>query len=105
MAGNFKELGDAELVHGIIAQERDLVGMRFKHSMNQLENTARLRVIRKEVARMRTELRTRERAAGLAKDELIQKHRSAFAAASADAGSAAKGGFLSGVVDKLGSNS
>jgi large subunit ribosomal protein L29 len=105
MSTDYKSLGDAELVHGILAQERDLVGLRFKHSMNQLENTARLRVIRKAVARMRTELRTRERAAGLGKDELMAKHRAGAAGHSAVGADAAKGAFLSGVVDKLTSNS
>jgi large subunit ribosomal protein L29 len=104
----FDDLSDEQLVHEVLQSERELVGGRFKLSMQQLENTSRLRVIRKEIARMRTEARRREIAAGLARDTLLARHRRTFSAADRAAGAAAapaakaeKGGFLAGIVDKL----
>ena len=102
------DLSDADLVHRVLQIERDLVAARFKHSLSQLENTSRLRVLRREIAQLRTEARTREIASGRARDTLLDEHRRTFAgsqapaAADAPAGKAAeKGGFLAGIVDKL----
>jgi large subunit ribosomal protein L29 len=98
----FSDLTDEQLVHRVLQTERDLVTARFKHSMNQLENTARLRVLRRDIARLQTEARSREAAAGLAKNALLSKHSASFGAARPAGGPAAeKGGFLSGIVDKL----
>jgi large subunit ribosomal protein L29 len=99
----YAELSDAELVHKVLQAERDLVGARFKHSLNQLENTARLGVLRRDIARMRTATRTRELESGLEKGKLLTLHRATFGgkAASSEAPAAEKGGFLSGIVDKL----
>jgi len=94
---------DEQLVHRVLQAERELVSARFKRSMNQLENTARMRVLRREIARLRTEARARETANGLAKNALLTKHRATFGGVARPAGSAPaeKGGFLSGIVDKL----
>jgi large subunit ribosomal protein L29 len=97
------DLTDEQLVHQVLQTERELVAARFKHSMNQLENTARLRVLRRTIAQLRTEARARETASGLAKNALFARHTASFAASrgTAAAAPAAKGGFLSGIVDKL----
>jgi large subunit ribosomal protein L29 len=104
---SFSELSDQDLVAKMYAVERDLVSARFAHSTNTLENTAELRNLRKEIARLRTETRSRELAQGLAKDALIAKHRPApgegAAADSADANES-QGSFLSGIVDKITGN-
>ena len=102
MAG-YAELSDQELVHRVLQAERDLVSSRFKHSMNQLENTATLRRIRREIARLRTEARRREQSNDLPKDSLLPQHAGTFGAGAGQQGeaSAEKGGFLSGIVDKL----
>ena len=100
----YADLSDADLVHKVLQTERDLVTARFKHSLNQLENTAKLGVLRRDIARMRTEARTREVKNGLAKGQLLGTHRATFggkAASSSEAPAAEKGGFLSGIVDKL----
>ena len=55
MASNFSEFSDEALVHKVLDNERVLVAARFKHSMNQLENTASLRFVRRDIARFRTE--------------------------------------------------
>ena len=98
------ELSDADLVHRVLQIERDLVAARFKHSLSQLENTSRLRVLRREIARLRTEARTREIKSGRARDTLLGEHRRSFAGGQAPAAAEApaeKGGFLAGIVDKL----
>lgn len=103
-ATEIKTLSDEQLVHGLLSRERDLVIARFAHSMNQLENTASLAVIRKDIARMKSEARARELAAKLGKGTLVSKHRSSFGQGKADEQapqSAEKGGFLKGIVDKL----
>ncbi len=97
------DLNDEQLVHRMLQVERDLVAARFKHSMNQLENTAHLGGLRKEIARLKTEARKREASAGLAKNALFERHASSFGASAEGAieSGAEKGGFLSGIVDKL----
>ena len=106
MARAFADLSDEQLVHRVLQSERDLVAARFKHSLNQLENTAKLGVLRRDIARLRTEARARELAAGLRKGDLLAKHRTSFAgagkpAAGGETKATEKGGFLSGIVDKL----
>jgi len=100
-----QELSDEQLVHAMLQTERDLVAARFKHSMNQLENTAALRVMRREIARLQTEARRREKEQGLDKNRLIAMHRDSFGGGTssgpAEEATAEKGGFLSGIVDRL----
>ncbi|MEQ1564081.1 MAG: 50S ribosomal protein L29 [Myxococcota bacterium] len=98
-----RAMSDEQLVHRVLQAERDLVAARFKHSMNQLENTSKLGVLRREIARLRTEARVREAAGGMAKNALFVRHQPTFGVTRGGAASAApeKGGFLSGIVDKL----
>lgn len=95
-------LSDEQLVHDLLQAERDLVGLRFQHSMSTLENTAELAVARKQIARFRTEARQREIAQGLPKNGLIQQHGKSFRSTAAPSAEAHEsGGFLAGIVDKL----
>jgi ribosomal protein L29 len=97
------EMTDVELIHTLMDTERELVGVRMRHSMNQLENTSTLAVLRKNIAQMHTEARRRELEQGMKKDTLLHTHRQTYSsdtAAAAEDG-AEKGGFLSGIVDKL----
>lgn len=103
MAATHRDLSDEQLVHRMFELERELVQARFRHSMNQLENTARLKQLRRDIARLKTETRTREVAQGLGKGALVHAHRQTFGgqAAAAEQAPEQKGGFLSGIVDKL----
>jgi large subunit ribosomal protein L29 len=103
MADAIRDLSDQQLVHSVLEIEREVIAARFKHSTNQLENTAQLRDMRRRVARLHTEARRREMALGLPKDSLLHQHRRGFGggAAAVDDDSPEKGGFLSGIVDKL----
>ncbi len=51
---------DAELVKLHDDAKKELFNLRFQMATGQLENTARLSVVRKEVARAKTEMRGRE---------------------------------------------
>ncbi len=106
-ASDIRELSDEALVHQELDLERQLIAAKFHHSMQQLEDTAQIGKLRKEIARLHTETRNREKALGVAKNSLRDQHRRTFGAneaqeAAADAGQEeAKGGFLRGIVDRF----
>ena len=58
-----KELPDHELVEKLGATKQELFNLRFQHVTGQLDNSARLGQLRKDVARINTEMRAREIAA------------------------------------------
>ena len=99
-------LSDEQLVHRELSLERDLIAARFRLATNQLDDSSRLKKLRKNIARARGEQRNRELDQGLAKDSLRSRWTSSFdpaAVQSADEGGA-DGGFLKGIVDKMGAN-
>lgn len=49
-----RELSIEELVKKIDSAKMDLADLKFKHSLNQLENPISIRTLRKEIARMNT---------------------------------------------------
>lgn len=55
--------GDAELTTRLLEARQELFNLRFQHVTGQLESSARLGQLRKEIARIRTLLREREIAA------------------------------------------
>jgi large subunit ribosomal protein L29 len=55
-----RALGDAELVDRLAVARSELFNLRFQNATGRLENSARLRDLRKEVARINTLLRERE---------------------------------------------
>jgi large subunit ribosomal protein L29 len=57
---SLRELADAELVEAHGEAKRELFNLRFQLATGQLENTARIRQVKRRVARIRTELRARE---------------------------------------------
>jgi hypothetical protein len=79
------------------------VTLQFQNSMSTLENTARLAVVRKQIARLKTEARAREIDQGLPKDTLFIQYSKTFAKTDTVAPHevVTSGGFLSGIVDKL----
>jgi large subunit ribosomal protein L29 len=60
---SFKDLGDEELFDQLAQSKDDLFKLRFQHVTGQLDNTARLGQLKKDIARLNTELREREIAA------------------------------------------
>ena len=101
---DLSNLSDEQLVHEELRLERDLIESSFRHRTSQLEDTSKLKKLRRGIARARTEQRNRERAQELQKDALRNLHRGSFqpGAAGADGSGEASGGFLSGIADQLG---
>jgi len=56
----FKDVGDDELFDRLTQTKDDLFKLRFQHVTGQLDNTSKLGQLRKDVARLNTELRERE---------------------------------------------
>ncbi len=57
------DLSDEELVERLAETKQELFNLRFQHVTGQLDNYARLGQLRREIARLHTELRAREIAA------------------------------------------
>ena len=55
-----RDLPDAALLERLIETKDELFKLRFTHATGQLDNYDRLRQLRKDVARVNTELRARE---------------------------------------------
>lgn len=104
-AAEINALSDEQLVHQELQLERDLIELRFrnKDANNQLDDTSKLRKIRKNIARLRTAQRSRELKAELPKDALRNTHRSSFKAGAAIVSGGSEGGsFLQGFASQAG---
>ncbi|GMR24755.1 MAG: hypothetical protein BMS9Abin39_0023 [Ignavibacteria bacterium] len=55
-----KELKSEEIIKRIEEEERNLVDLRFTHQLKELTNTAKLRIAKKDIARMKTILNERD---------------------------------------------
>ena len=58
-----RDLSDEALLQELADTKKELFNLRLQHATGQLGNYARLRHVRKDVARFETELRAREIAA------------------------------------------
>jgi large subunit ribosomal protein L29 len=56
----FRLLGDGELLGRLAELRQELFNLRFQLATGQLDSTARLREVRKDIARLSTFLRQRE---------------------------------------------
>jgi large subunit ribosomal protein L29 len=74
-ASELRELPDEELLSRIDGAKEELFNLRFQLATGQLDNTARLKELRHDVARIATVLRERE----------IERELDAIVAAEADA--------------------
>ena len=55
-----QELGDNELANRLRTAKEELFNLRFQNATGQLDNTARLKTVRREIARIYTVIRERE---------------------------------------------
>jgi large subunit ribosomal protein L29 len=62
-ARELAEVTDIELEHRLNEAKEELFNLRFQNATGQLDNTARLGQVRKDIARIETLLREREIAA------------------------------------------
>ena len=59
----FTDLGDTDLIERLSEAKEELFNLRFQFATGQLDNPARLTQMRRDIARLLTELRAREIAA------------------------------------------
>lgn len=98
---DIQQLDDAALVRELVTKQHELVRARFQKGAGKLENTASIGVLRRGIARARTELRKRELAQGLAKDSLLAQHPVDQRSLGGSTGSTSGGSFLSGFAGKI----
>ncbi len=55
-----RELTDKELKDRLEQAEKDYVQLKIRHSISPLDNPAKITLDRRDIARMKTELRARE---------------------------------------------
>ena len=63
-----RELSDEELAKKLEEGRAELFNLRFQMATSQLDNTARVTTVKREIARIQTEMRAREIAATKAAD-------------------------------------
>lgn len=56
----YKEISDKELQDRLVAAEKEYVQEKIQHSISPLDNPAKITRDRREIARMKTEIRERE---------------------------------------------
>ena len=54
-----KEMNSEELIKRIDEEEKNLIDLRFQHELKNLTNTAKLKLVRHDIARMKTVLNKR----------------------------------------------
>ena len=55
-----RELSDEQLVEKLKENRAELFNLRFQMATSQLDNTARVKQVKKDIARIMTEMRARE---------------------------------------------
>jgi large subunit ribosomal protein L29 len=55
-----KEMKTEEIIQRIKDEEQSLVDLRFSHQLKQLTNTAKIKNVKRDIARLRTVLQERE---------------------------------------------
>ena len=58
-----KELSDEQLAKKLEDGRAELFNLRFQMATSQLDNTARVKAVKRDIARIQTEMRTRQIAA------------------------------------------
>lgn len=55
-----KEMKTDELLKRIEEEEKNIIDLRFAHQLKQLTNTSKLKLVKKDIARMKTIIRERQ---------------------------------------------
>lgn len=100
MSLDLKSMSDEQLVHQGLQFERDLMSARFRLHTQQLEDTSTLQKLRRNIARVQTQLRAREQEQGLRKNALRDQHAPSFSPSKGES-QEESGGMLAGIVDKM----
>jgi len=59
-ASDIKSMSVEEMNEKLTDLKKELFALRFQHAVNQLDNTARLKAVKKDIARVKTVLRSKE---------------------------------------------
>ena len=51
---NLKSMSDAQLNEELVAAKKELFNLRFQNATNQLDNTSRIKEVRRNIARIQT---------------------------------------------------
>ena len=62
-AAELRDLADDQLIERLAETKQELFNLRFQHVTGQLDNYARLQQLKRDIARVSTEMRAREIAA------------------------------------------
>jgi large subunit ribosomal protein L29 len=68
-ASELRELNDGELLQRVVEAKEEHFNLRFQNATGQLDNSARIGDVRREIARLNTLLREREIAAAEAEEQ------------------------------------
>jgi len=60
---DLKAKSDAELAKELVAAKKELFNLRFQNATNQLDNTARIKEVRKNIARIQTVITMKQKEA------------------------------------------
>ena len=60
---DLKKTSDAELAQELIDAKKELFNLRFQNATNQLDNTARIKDVRRNIARIQTVITQKSKAA------------------------------------------
>ena len=60
---DLKTKSDAELAQALVDAKKELFNLRFQNATNQLDNTARIKDVRKNIARIQTVITQKAKAA------------------------------------------
>jgi len=66
---NLRQMNEVELRSALEDAKTELFNLRFQRAAGKLENTSRMREVRKQIARVKTLLRERELAAAVVQRE------------------------------------
>jgi large subunit ribosomal protein L29 len=61
-ASEIRELSDDELARQLAETQQEMFNLRMQKSFGQMENPAQLRIVRRDLARMKTVIREKETA-------------------------------------------
>ena len=59
-ASEIKEMSVDEMNEKLVSLKEELFNLRFQLAVNQLDNTARIKAVKKDIARIKTTLRAAE---------------------------------------------
>lgn len=57
-----REMKTEQILERIAEEERNFVDLKFAHQLKQLTNTAKLKIVRRDIAKMKSVIAERERA-------------------------------------------